>query len=91
MVGSHTCELCQKEFTYKSKLLRHQNRKKSCNNTAKDFICCNVDFKTKFNFERHIQSNKHLTKDINEVIQKNIHKLVKKEIERKMKELSISY
>lgn len=57
------CDLCNKEFKYKSKLEEHKNRKSKCNIIKDNNNCdiCNVKFNFKSDLERHNKSKKHIT------------------------------
>ena len=56
------CNLCNKEFKYKSKLEEHKNRKTKCNIIKDNTNCdiCNINFNFKSDLERHIKSKKHI-------------------------------
>jgi hypothetical protein len=60
----YTCDLCNKEFKYESKLIQHNNRKKSCNGCKNEYICklCNVDFVRPAEQLRHEKTIKHIKK-----------------------------
>ncbi len=65
MTSDTICNVCNKEFIYKSRLAIHQTRKKPCtlNTTEKniDFTCCGKNYKTSFKYKQHQQSNLHKT------------------------------
>ncbi len=76
MANDTICNICNKDFYYKSKLAIHQTRKKSCapETTVKniEYICCGKDYKTLPHYKQHIKSNLHKT--INEYIQSSVDK-----------------
>jgi hypothetical protein len=57
------CNLCDKEFRFKSKLEEHKNNKKPCNKLKESFNCeiCKSNFDHKSHLERHEKSAKHIT------------------------------
>ncbi len=58
------CKICNKEFYYKSKLIRHQNKKNPCGSKKiTNFVCCDKDFKTINQYKQHRQSKLHRTID----------------------------
>ena len=58
----YICNLCNRQFKYKSKLEEHKNRKKSCNDIKENTNCdlCNTNFNFKSDLERHNKSKKHI-------------------------------
>ncbi len=56
------CNLCNKEFKYKSKLEEHKNRKTKCNIIKDNTNCdiCNINFNFKSDLELHFKSKKHI-------------------------------
>lgn len=59
----HKCINCNKLFSSPSKLKRHKNRKKLCNQTNENLNCdvCNVKFKCNAEKKRHENTKKHIT------------------------------
>jgi len=57
------CDLCDKEFKFKSKFEEHKNKKKSCNKSKISYNCeiCKADFNHKSHLERHEKTTKHIT------------------------------
>jgi hypothetical protein len=89
------CDLCNKEFKYKSKLEEHKNRKSKCNIIKDNNNCdiCNVKFNFKSDLERHNKSKKHITNyNINDILsdEKEIKDKLEQEYESKLnKELQL--
>jgi len=56
------CNLCNKEFKYKSKLEEHKNRKTKCNIIKDNTNCdiCHINFNFKSDLERHNKTKKHI-------------------------------
>ena len=56
------CFKCNKEFKYESELLRHKNRKISCDTPKKEYKCelCKVNFKCPYDKNKHEQTKKHI-------------------------------
>lgn len=58
------CNLCNKDFIYKSKLIQHQNSKKACTERKKKYKCeiCNIECVRPSELERHKNSKKCIQK-----------------------------
>jgi hypothetical protein len=71
------CDLCYKEFKFKSKFEEHNNKKKSCDKPKISYNCeiCKVEFNHKSHLERHEQTVKHISTNT------NINKTIKQDIE----------
>ncbi len=87
----YKCNKCQKKFKYDSELIRHNNRKISCDAPKKEYKCiiCNTNFICSAEQERHNKTKKHInnlksnTKNsINNIEQSNND--LKKELEDKI-------
>lgn len=63
----HKCNKCNKLFSSPSKLERHNDRKKPCNQISEQLKCdiCNVKFKCNAEKERHENTKKHINNTIN--------------------------
>jgi hypothetical protein len=57
------CEHCGKEFSLKTNLTRHLNRKVPCYEKKKKLTCsiCEIEFSTTSNLKAHQKTKKHLT------------------------------
>jgi len=81
----YKCIKCNKEFKFKSILLRHENSKNSCIKEKIDLNCkiCNTNFRCKTEYLRHEKTKKHIINinnigididiDINNNIDNSIH------------------
>ena len=56
------CELCNKSFSFKSKLSEHKNRKNPCNKPKESSKCeiCNIEFPCLAKLEKHKISKRHI-------------------------------
>ncbi len=68
------CELCNKEFKYKSKYLEHKNKKIPCNKLKEELNCkiCNLIFDCFYNKNKHDKTSRHIK---NVIRQKNINEI----------------
>ena len=69
----YTCNKCNKEFNFESKLKEHKDRKTPCNQTKEELECksCNLKFTKLFNKKKHEKTIKHIN-NYNKYIQNNI-------------------
>jgi hypothetical protein len=69
-----TCEHCKKEFTLKTNLQRHLNRKTTCYERKDRLTCktCNVVFTRLGSLNEHMKTNKHINNLTKIVDDKNI-------------------
>jgi uncharacterized Zn-finger protein len=67
-MSKFNCEYCDKEFSLKTNLTRHLNRKTTCYERKKKLTCniCNIEFSTLSNLNAHLKTKKHLKKSTNE-------------------------
>ncbi len=67
------CNLCNKEFIYKSKLNEHLKNKKSCIKNKEKLICklCNIEFRCRSEKERHINTKQHKKNENKYIITNN--------------------
>ena len=66
------CDLCNKEFKYKSELEKHKNKKKPCGDIIMKYNCnlCNSNFNFKSLLDRHLNTPMH-KKNYNVYIETN--------------------